>query len=75
MALKEARQNAGLSQSQLAELAGISIGMLKHYEQGFKDINGAKLRTLLKICKALNCGLQEIVTDEETLQLLDELNY
>lgn len=75
MALKEARAEAGLSQSQLADLAGISIGMLRHYENGFKDINGAKLKTLLKICKVLNCGLQDIITDEETLELLDELNY
>ena len=75
MALKEARAEAGLSQSQLADLAGISIGMLRHYENGFKDINGAKLKTLLKICKVLNCGLQGIITDEETLELLDELNY
>lgn len=75
MALKETRQNAGLSQRQLSELSGVNYSVLQHYEQGYKDINGAKLRTLLKICKVLNCSLQEILTDEETLNLLDELNY
>lgn len=75
MSLKEMRKNAGLTQPQVAELAEINLNMLKFYEQGVKDINGAKLKTLLKICKVLNCGLQDIVTDEETLELLDELNY
>ena len=75
MSLKEMRKNAGLTQPQVAELAEINLNMLKFYEQGVKDINGAKLKTLLKICKVLNCGLQDIVTDAETLELLDELNY
>lgn len=75
MALKEVRTVAGLSQSQLSELSGVNYRTLQKYEIGAKDINGAKLATLLKLCKALNCGLSDIVTDEETLQLLDELNY
>lgn len=75
MSLKEMRKNAGLTQPQVAELAEINLNMLKFYEQGVKDINGAKLKTLLKICKVLNCGLQDIITDKETLELLDELNY
>lgn len=75
MALKEVRLAAGLSQQQLADLAGVNYRVLQYYDNGTKDINGAKLRTLLKICKVLNCRLQDIITDKETLQLLDELNY
>ena len=35
-----------------------------------RDIAGAKLKTLLKICVALECRLEDIVTDEETLTLI-----
>ena len=41
--LKDTRQAAGLSQSQLAAATGLNVRMLQHYEQGVKDINGAKL--------------------------------
>lgn len=44
--------------------------MLQHYEQGFRDINGAKLSTLLRLCLALGCRLEEILDDSETLELL-----
>ena len=64
------RKAAGLSQSQLADLAGIKVQVLQQYERGARDINGAKLPTLLKICNALECRLADIITDEETLALL-----
>lgn len=42
-----------------------------YYEQGAKDLNGAKLATLLKLCLALDCKLGDILTDEETVKLLE----
>lgn len=68
--LQRLRKEAGLSQSQLANKAGIRVQVLQQYEQGVRDLNGAKLATLLKICNALECRLAEILTDEETLELL-----
>ena len=65
--LQKLRKAAGLSQSQLAALAGIKVQVLQQYERGARDINGAKL---LKICNALECRLADIITDEETLELL-----
>ena len=53
--LQKLRKAAGLSQSQLADLAGIKVQVLQQYERGARDINGAKLPTLLKICNALEC--------------------
>ena len=47
--LQNARLAAGLSQSQLASAAGLNVRTLQCYEQGAKDINGAKLATLLKL--------------------------
>lgn len=70
--LKNLRESHGLSQSQLANKIGISARVLQNYEQGVRDLNGAKLPTLLKICKTLECRLGDILTDEETLELLKE---
>ena len=61
--LQKLRKAAGLSQSQLADLAGIKVQVLQQYERGARDINGAKLPTLLKICNALECRLADIITD------------
>ena len=55
---------------EIAELSGVSFRMIKDYEQGQRDINGAKLLTLLKLCLALRCRLEDIVDDTETLELL-----
>ena len=68
--LQKLRKAAGLSQSQLANKAGIRVQVLQQYEQGVRDLSGAKLATLLKLCNALECWLADIVTDEETLELL-----
>lgn len=68
--LQALRLAAGLSQSQLAEETGISVRMIQKYEQGAKDLNGAKLLTLLKLCLALKCRLSDIVTEPEVIELL-----
>lgn len=69
--LQKARQTAGMSQSQLARTAGISVRVLQDYERGARDISGAKLATLLKLCNALHCELRNIIDDPETIELLD----
>ena len=68
--LKTARLAHDLSQSQLAKAAGINLQMLQHYEQGVRDLSGAKLATLLKLCRALQCSLEDILPDGETTELL-----
>lgn len=70
--LKTVRLAAGMSQSQLAKAAGVSVRVLQDYERGARDISGAKLATLLKICNALDCSLLDILADPETLDLLKE---
>lgn len=68
--LQGLRQAAGMSQSQMAKKAGIKLQVYQHYEQGAKDVSRAQLSTLLKICNALGCRLSDVVTDEETVELL-----
>ena len=70
--MKELREKAGLTRAQLSEQTGISFRTIEAYEQGRKDINGAKLKTLLKLCQALGCSLSELLTDEETKELLKQ---
>lgn len=68
--LQAARRAAGMTQPQLARAAGLSVRVLQAYETGARDIGGAKLATLLKICNALRCTLQDIIPDPETIELL-----
>ncbi len=68
--LKAVRMEKGFSQFELASVAGINARMLQYYEQGVKDLNGAKLATLLKLCAALHCRLEDILQEGETLTLL-----
>lgn len=68
--LQRLRKAAGFSQSQLAKLAGVNVQVLQQYERGARDLNGAKLLTLLKLCNALECGLTDIITDKETREQL-----
>lgn len=72
--LQRARKAAGLSQSQLARAADVKVQVLQQYEQGVRDLNGAKLVTLLKLCNALECSLADILSDEETLAQLRDYN-
>lgn len=70
--LQNTRLTNEMSQSQLATAANINPRMLQYYEQGAKDLSGAKLATLLKICLALNCKLEDIIPDGETVELLEQ---
>lgn len=68
--LKLAREAAGLSQAQLAEKTGIKKELLQFYEQRVRKLT--KLDAMLKICIALNCKMEEIIEDPETLELLEK---
>lgn len=68
--LKERRLAAGLSQTQLAEKAGLNVRVLQHYEQGSKNFDHARIDILLKYCIALDCKLSELVENPEYLTLL-----
>jgi transcriptional regulator with XRE-family HTH domain len=70
MTLKELRLDKGLSQSQLAEAAEISIRTLQQYEQGARDINGCRLKTLIKLSNVLECDIIEILTDDELIEMI-----
>lgn len=59
--LKRLRIQAGLSQSELANFANISIRTIQELEQGRKDINKAQIDTLLPIATALHVPVESLV--------------
>lgn len=70
MTLKEIRESRGMSQQGLANASGIPKRQIQAFEQGYRDINGAKLVTLLALSNVLNCEMDQIVTDEKTKQMI-----
>ena len=70
--LKQKRMEAGLSQSQLAEKAGLNVRVLQHYEQGSKNFDHARLDTILKVCIVLNCKLKDVIENPDYLDLIQK---
>lgn len=63
--LQEIRKEKGLSQKKLGELSNVNYRTIQFYEQGLKDINGARLKTLLDLSIVLDCKVSQLLTDEE----------
>ena len=59
--LKRIRKTAGLTQSQLASEAGVSLRSIQMYEQKKKDINKAQALTLAKISRVLSCEIEDML--------------
>lgn len=72
--LSEKRKEKNLSQSELSEISGVSIRMIQHYEQSFKDIHGAKLSTLIDLALALECKVSDLLTDEKLKEKCQKLH-
>ena len=59
--LREFRRSLGMSQAQLAGCSGVSLRMIRAYEQGSQDISRAEASTLLHLAKALDCPPEELL--------------
>lgn len=66
--LKRLREIMGLSQSQLAEDAQVSLRSIQMYEQRNKDINKAQAITLAKISRTLGCEIEDLLEAETALE-------
>ena len=60
--LKTLRQQAGLSQAELAERSGVSVRTLQHYEQGSKDLRRAAGETLLAFARSLGTTVEALIS-------------
>lgn len=63
--LKDRRLQAGISQSQLAELSSVPLRTIQQYEQRRKNINFAKLETVLALSKVLYCQPTDLMELQE----------
>lgn len=64
MNLKRIRESKGITQRQLADASGVSLRMIQHYEQGFKDINMAAAVSVVRLADALGCDVHDILEPE-----------
>lgn len=59
--LKFMREDAGMTQTELAEKSGISLRQIQAFEMGYRDINKANVLTVLSLSEALECDIYEIL--------------
>lgn len=62
--LKRLRLYAKLSQSELAKAADVPVRTIQQYEQKQKNINAAKVDTVVRLSKALHCNVEDILEIE-----------
>ena len=60
--LKMQRKKCGLTQKELAKRSGISLRSIQAYEQGSRDLAGASIDLVRRLCQALSCSEDEILT-------------
>lgn len=60
-ALKFMREDAGMTQAELAEKSGVSLRQIQAFEMGYRDINKAQVVTALALAEALECDVYEII--------------
>ena len=59
--LKYKREQAGLSQRDLAEISGVPVRTIQQYEQQQKDIRKAAYETVCRLADALHCAPEDVV--------------
>ena len=76
--LRKARQRKGLSQQQVAVIAGVHIRQYQRLEYGERSVGNVKMRFGLAVCAILEIDPFELVPwfpDTTAWTLLDRLKY
>ena len=63
--LKQLRQRAGMSQSELAEQSSVPVRTIQQYEQRQKSINKAQAEYLMMLANALHCKADDLIEPVE----------
>ena len=58
--LMRIRENAGLTQMQLAALSGNSLRSIRGYEQGQRSLGKASTESVLSLCRVLGCRTEDL---------------
>lgn len=75
MSLHIKRNEAGLSQSQLAKKSGVNVRTIQFYERNEGSIDGAKLNTLIELSNVLNCGITDLLDSEELKKKCEDARF
>ena len=67
LALKRIREQAGMSQRQLADASGVPVRTIQQYEQGQKDIRKAAFDTVWRLSRSLHCSPEECTVRTQRL--------
>jgi len=59
--LKAKRLEAKISQSELSKISGVPVRTIQQYEQKVKNINSAKVETLISLSNSLSCDIKDII--------------
>lgn len=59
--LKQLRKNKGLTQKTLADLSGVPLRTVQKYESGEYHIENITLKMALKLSKALNVNVEDLL--------------
>lgn len=68
--LKHMREKVGLSQSELADAAGVPIRTLQNYEQGRLDIDQCSFERIIRIAIALGCRVEDILSGDDVIEIV-----
>lgn len=66
--LERLRKRAGLSQSMLAQLSGVSLRSIQIYEQRRNDIGKAQFNILHALSRTLGCTIYDLMDSEVSMQ-------
>ena len=73
MTLQDRRKKKGLTQKQLAEISGITLKNIQHYEAGQRNLDNARLETISKFAMALDCRIEDILNSEDLKRLYNSV--
>ena len=62
--LKRIREEKGYTQQLLAQAANVSIGSIKSYEQGRRNINLASTEFVYRLYIVLGCRIEDLIEKE-----------
>ena len=72
--LLKLRYKRNMTQSELSRRSGVTIRSIQNYEQQHRPIEGARLDALCSLCEALECKIEDILEDEETIRKYKRVN-
>lgn len=71
--LEKMRVKRNLSQKELSNLSGLSLRRIQSYEQRTRNVDGSCIATLLNLCIALKCNIEDIIEEEANIDKLKQV--